>query len=124
MFLERGRQAQEHMHVMTRLRGHLGRGARHHIGEADVVHRNVDTALGAPLLRPRIEPLVVGGHEVAPLQDSQLSVRPRVADDNRGTGHGGGGADGDELGPSHDELPTGLHYSLLVEVGIRPTARI
>ena len=110
VLLERGRQAEEHVHVVARLRRHLGGGARHDIGEADVVHRDVDATLGAPLLRPRIEPLVVGGHEVAPLQDLQLAVRLRITDEDRGTGRGGDGAHGDELGPSHDELPTGLHH--------------
>jgi hypothetical protein len=108
VLLERRGQAEEHVDVVAGLRGDLGGRPRHHVGEPDVIHGDLDALLAAPLLGPRIEPLVVGRNEMAPLEDLELAGRARVADDDRGTGRGGG-AEGHELATPDDELSSCLH---------------
>jgi len=67
--LERARGREELEQVVPLLRGDLGVGPRAEIGERDVVDRDFDTFGGSPVLRVLVEPDVVGGDEMAPLED-------------------------------------------------------
>ena len=109
MFLKGAGEAEKHMDVVARLRRHLGSGAGHHIREADVVDSDLHTVLGAPLLGKRVEPRVVGGHEVAPLQDLELPCRPGVADEDSGAGSSGRSGAGDEFGALHNKSTACFH---------------
>ncbi len=113
VLLERAGETDEHVHVVPGLGRHLRGGPRHHVREAHVVHRHLHPVLGPPVLRPRVEPFVVGGDEMGPRQHLQLLVgRSRPADEDGRTRRCRGGADGHQLRALKDELPTTLHGSL------------
>src|SRR5438128_3031305 len=98
--LERSRGREELEQVVPLLRGDLGVGARAQVRERDVIDRDVDALRGPPVLGVLVEPDVVRGNEVAPLQDlDRLLAAP---DPDRGTERrGGDGRPGrrDELAP-------------------------
>ena len=82
LLLERGRGIEELEEVVTALRRDLGRSRAEEQREVDVVDGHLDVVLLAPLLDVRVvEPLVVVGDEVRPLQDLQLprELLPRIA---------------------------------------------
>src|SRR5207249_1608266 len=85
----------------------LGIGARAQIGEGDVVDGDLHSLGHSPILGVLVEPDVVGGDEVAPLDDLQGLLG--ASDPNRGAERGY--SDGrprrrDELAPI-DSLPLG-----------------
>src|SRR5262249_181306 len=65
----RAPRALEAQHVVSGLGGDLGRGAGREFKVRDVINRNGDAVLLAPILGEGIEPGVVLGNEMAPLQD-------------------------------------------------------
>ena len=70
LVLEPGLRRQVPEDVVTALSGDLSLRACRQLGEVDVVDLHVGVVLGAPVLRVRVvEPHVVGGNEVAPLDD-------------------------------------------------------
>src|SRR2546423_15438237 len=95
---------------MAGLRRDIGRGVRHDVRKPDVVDGDLDATLGSPVLRPRIEPLVVGGDEVRPLEDLQLACSACVPGEHRRAGSSGGGAP-HEGGALYDETTAGLPVS-------------
>src|SRR5215467_4479699 len=64
---------------------HLGGGARRQLEMGNVVDRGVDAVLLAPVADEAVEPFVVLGHEMAPLQDlERLGVGERRRHEGRG----------------------------------------
>src|SRR5207237_8661239 len=81
-------------------------------GQGDVIHRHVDASGGAPVLGVFVEPHVVGGDEVTPLQNLERLLR--APDPDRGAEsdrRGRSGRRGHEF-TSIDPLPL-CHGSLL-----------
>src|SRR5262249_61695729 len=65
----RAARAVEGENVVSRLGGDFGRGAGRELKVRDVIDRNSDAVLLAPILSEGIEPAVVLGNEMTPLQD-------------------------------------------------------
>src|SRR6266851_8372955 len=80
--------------------GDLGVGPRSEIGERDMVNGDLDPLGRPPVLGVLVEPDVVGGDEMAPLEDLQGLLGP--LDPNRrpqSGGHGNSGRRGHEFTP-------------------------
>ena len=90
--LECPRRREELEQVVPLLRGDLGVGAGPQVGEGDVIDRHVDSLGRAPVLGVLVEPHVVRGDEVAPLQDLERLVG--ALDPDGGTEGGGRGDPG------------------------------
>jgi hypothetical protein len=74
LLLERRRRREELEEVMAVLSGDLGRRRAEEQGVVDVVDFHVDVVRLAPLFDVRVvEPLVVVGDEVDPLQDPEVT---------------------------------------------------
>ena len=71
--LQRRRREDELDQVVALAGGDLGRGPGQQLGLVDVVDAHVDAHLRAPVLGEGVEPGVVAGHEVAPLEDLQVA---------------------------------------------------
>ncbi len=112
--LERARRRQKLKEVVTLLSRDLGVGACRQVRQGDVVHRNLDTLLRAPVLRVLVEPGVVRGDEVAPLHDLERLLRALDQDGRTERDRRCGGAGrGDELPPIHP-FPPGHGFTLHV----------
>src|SRR6266576_2855620 len=110
--LERARGREELEQVVSLLRRHFCVGTRDELGEVDVIHGDLDTLARAPILGVLVEPHVVGGDEVAPLQDLERLLL--ALDPNGGQGEccrrpGRGGHEGAPIHP----LPPFRHGSTL-----------
>jgi hypothetical protein len=66
-----GREEFDEIVALTRL--YLGCGTSGDFGEVDVIDTYGDTDFLTPLLRERVEPLVVARDEMAPLQDLEVA---------------------------------------------------
>ena len=131
--LQRRRREDELDQVVALAGGDLGRGPGQELGLVDVVDAHVDAHLRAPVLGEGVEPGVVAGHEVAPLEDLQVARQlgggldegGRDVGDDRRRGAGGGavlatGGQHGEAGCALDEPTSGdaavqavVHYFLL-----------
>src|SRR3989449_767015 len=116
--LERARWREELEQIVPLLSGDLGVGARPEIGEGDVVDRHLDPLGRPPVFRVLVEPHVVGGNEVAPLEDLEGLLGP--LDPNRrpqSGGHGDSGRRGHEFTPI-DALTLGHCNALRCGCGV------
>ncbi len=85
LLLVRGRRRDEEEEVVSLLRRGLGRAARVDLGRRHVIDDDLGPVLRAPLLRvDAVEPGVVAGHEVAPLQDPERLLRRRSPSSREG----------------------------------------
>ena len=102
--LERPRRRQELKEVVALLRRDFRVGPRRQIGKRDVVHRDLDALGHAPVLGVLVEPRVVGGNEVAPLDDFERLLLPFDPERRalpQGRRHGRCPRRPDELPPIH-----------------------
>src|SRR5881397_1959367 len=108
LWLERARGREELEQVVPLLRRDLGVGPRPEVSEGDVVDCDLHAFRGPPVLGVLVEPPVVRGDEVAPLQDLERLLP--ALDPDRGTQGNGGRRPrrrGDELAPVD---PLVLHH--------------
>ena len=76
LVLVRGHRVEVEEQVVPLLRRDLRGRARVEQAVVDVLDRDLDVVLLAPRLRPRVEPLVVGGHEVHPRERREVPGEP------------------------------------------------
>ena len=88
LFVRRGRR-EEHEEIVSFFRRHFRRGARIHLGDRHVVDDHVRVVLCTPLLGERaVEPFVIPGDEVTPLDDLQgFLLCQRSLREEKGRGH-------------------------------------